>query len=158
MKIVKGWGTNFERLLCFTLGIVSSLSLLILFRFSEHETLLYRTNPNRTDPNRTDTNRTDPNRANPKRVDPNKEMLLPLAQYPLNFINKRSIRIPSKKDTVPQSTRSIQNTRRFSHFRCSGDDKSLSGFKTRICVFENTCYNSLTDNVEYYIRPDSPQV
>jgi DNA mismatch repair ATPase MutS len=136
MKVVKGREIYFERLICFTMGFVSSLSLLILLRFSEHETRLYRTNPN-------------------------KEMLLPTAEHPLNFIHKRSIRIPSKNSTVPESwvnTRSIQNTRRFSHFRCSGDDKSLSSFKTRICVFENTCYNSLTNNVEYYIRPDSPQV
>ena len=137
----KAWNVKLERLAWFGLGIVFSLTLMRSHRGKPRET---RVHLERAHSNLTDTG----------------EDVFQLATYPRNLIHKRSIRIPSIKDTVHgQGVNStIQNTRRFSHFRCSGDEKSTSSFKSRICVFENTCYNTLTNNFEYYIRPDSPQV
>jgi hypothetical protein len=86
-----------------------------------------------------------------------------LANYPNNIISHRSIRIPklNKNQSLEggqNMTNFTRNSRRFSRFRCSGDEKSTQGFYERVCVFENVCYNSMTKFIEYYSRPDSPQV
>ena len=135
MKISKLCSASFERLAWFGLGFVLSVSYLDIFSLSEpKETELYR---NHTDKD-----------------------VFHLATHPRNLIHQRSVRIPQTAAYIKEqeNNSSILNTRRFSHFRCSGDEKSTSRFKTRLCVFENTCYNTLTNNIEYYIRPDSPQV
>jgi hypothetical protein len=100
------------------------------------------------------------------------QQVLHVAQSPFHFIRNRSIRLANPNINTSNTnnqtandnasagvTSSNTNTRRFSHFRCSGDEKSSSsGFLERICVFENTCYNSKTKSIEYYTRPNSPQV
>ncbi|KAJ3071048.1 hypothetical protein HDU98_005899 [Podochytrium sp. JEL0797] len=84
--------------------------------------------------------------------------------------NQRSVRLPNPAVADPSSKTSgnaianagpvaggltSKNSRRFSKFRCAGNEKSIDARRERVCVFENVCYNLGTKDWAYYIRPDS---
>ncbi|KAI8621953.1 hypothetical protein BC830DRAFT_1163288 [Chytriomyces sp. MP71] len=70
--------------------------------------------------------------------------------------NKRSVRIPTPSNsTAKLDSGASANTRRFSHFRCIGNDNDPDGRRERICLFENVCYSLEKDEFTYHIRNTS---
>ncbi|KAJ3212672.1 hypothetical protein HDU82_007750 [Entophlyctis luteolus] len=70
--------------------------------------------------------------------------------------NERSVRIMSPlSDPTGKLEPGVKNTRRFSHFRCLGDDNNIDGRAERACVFENVCYDVEGKEWLYYSRPDT---
>ncbi|KAJ3389540.1 hypothetical protein HDU84_008651 [Entophlyctis sp. JEL0112] len=69
-----------------------------------------------------------------------------------NF-SERSVRIPSPLSRNAQPA--TKNTRRYSHFRCIGDENNIAARAERACLFENICYSVEDQEWAYYIRPDS---
>ncbi|ORY43480.1 hypothetical protein BCR33DRAFT_262263 [Rhizoclosmatium globosum] len=73
---------------------------------------------------------------------------------------QRSVRLPIPKKGSKESSQitiPTKNTRRYSHMRCTGDEKSINGRRERICTFENVCYNTAAKEWNYFVRPDSPR-
>ncbi|KAJ3028263.1 UNVERIFIED_CONTAM: hypothetical protein HDU68_002070 [Siphonaria sp. JEL0065] len=70
----------------------------------------------------------------------------------------RSVRITNPANVSlnhPPPLVSNKNSRRFSHFRCAGDDNDIDRRGERICVFENVCYNLQHKQWNYFVRPDT---
>ncbi|KAI9334095.1 hypothetical protein BDR26DRAFT_1009801 [Obelidium mucronatum] len=83
--------------------------------------------------------------------------------YNQNFA-KRSVRIANPSNVKlnqhsPPAAKSAsamgKNSRRYSHFRCAGNDNLIEARRDRICVFENVCYNVEGKSWNYYVRNDT---
>ncbi|KAI8823328.1 hypothetical protein BJ741DRAFT_634421 [Chytriomyces cf. hyalinus JEL632] len=68
--------------------------------------------------------------------------------------NARSVRISRDPAAAAANTVSV-NSRRYSHFRCVGDDNNPEGRRERICVFENVCYDTTNSQWTYHVRGNS---
>ncbi|KAI9340408.1 hypothetical protein DFJ73DRAFT_762619 [Zopfochytrium polystomum] len=83
--------------------------------------------------------------------------LLRLKNQPFHM---RTVRIPHPlhiDDGVkPAPSAPPTNSRRFSHFRCFGDENSVEGYTERGCSFENVCYNLESRTIQFYRRPGIP--
>ncbi|KAJ3143138.1 hypothetical protein HK100_008257 [Physocladia obscura] len=71
---------------------------------------------------------------------------------------KRSVRLPSPLSAnISDFRNTTKNSRRFSHFRCLGDDNNIDGRGERACIFENVCYDLSKKEWAYHVRPDTPR-
>lgn len=70
--------------------------------------------------------------------------------------HKRAVRIPHPlhvdNDTNAAPDSPSSNSRRYSHFRCFGEENSVEGFPERACSFENVCYKVDDRQIYFYRR------
>ncbi|KAJ3411854.1 hypothetical protein HDV05_001643 [Chytridiales sp. JEL 0842] len=77
-------------------------------------------------------------------------------------ISERSVRLPHPRSSSSNSAASngkntnLKNSRRYSRFRCVGDDNRVEAHQERICVFENMCYRMSTGVYEFYQPKEGP--
>ncbi|CAF1225483.1 unnamed protein product [Didymodactylos carnosus] len=55
--------------------------------------------------------------------------------------------------SIPYFRSRLNSSRRYSKFRCAGNDNHLRSWQQRVCVFNNICYNVNNQHFEYYRYP-----